>query len=98
MWEMPKIKSSDAEVVATEVEFRRRTQGGMDRGDWYVTWATRSRPWEVSIMRLSRSDNAGRAWHHGRFVDYEVHWRWSDAEHDRRVHGGSVLPLHAWGV
>jgi hypothetical protein len=71
MWDMPKVLASDPEVMVTGLE-RRRSRPGTD--DWYVTWTTRSSPWEVSVTRLPSGRDRGRAWHHGRAVNYQIGW------------------------
>lgn len=88
MGERPQIQSSDDDIVASGVEFRAGRLPGRDGGDWYVTWMTRSRPWEITVMRLSSSEHAGQVWHHGRSVAYRVHWAWIDQHRDSRARSG----------
>ena len=88
MREVPRIESADIDVLPTHVEFRRRKVGGVDQGDWYVTWTTRNRPWEITVMRLPCSEHSGQAWHHGRTVDYRVNWHWEDVYAEQRLRSG----------
>lgn len=75
MREAPRVESSDPEIVVMDVESRRDSRRGHERGDWYVTWVTRSRPWEISVMRLSGDELTGTAWHHGQRVAFRVFWQ-----------------------
>ncbi len=71
MREEPTVISNDKDIIASAVEYR---PGAFNRGDWYVTWVSRDRPWEVSCTRLSQSDTSGSVSHHGRRVEYRIHW------------------------
>ncbi|GEM_PF-4431796 len=89
MREVPMVHSQDNDIIASAVEFRR---GLMNQADWYVTWISQQRPWEISVMRLPASELVGRAWHHGRNIEYRVSWRAVDDKGQRRV---PVLPIWA---
>ncbi|MEM1190308.1 MAG: hypothetical protein AAF933_10780 [Pseudomonadota bacterium] len=101
MREAPSIRARDNDVFVSALEYRRGRKGA---DDWYVTWTTRSRPWEVSVMRLPGGKDAGSAWHHGRSVDYAIDWAidWLDdrrAEHERpRGSSRVALPAAGWTV
>jgi len=73
MREVPTVTSNDNDIVAASVDYRR---GFFDRGDWYVKWQHRHRPWEYALMRLPLSQLSGRATLGAQDFEYRVHWRW----------------------
>ncbi len=97
MREAPSIRARDNDVFVCAVEYRKNWQGA---DDWYVTWTTRSRPWEVSVMRLPEGKDTGRAWHHGRSVDYAIDWLDAQEFEYQRPRGSSrvTLPAAGWTV
>jgi len=84
MRERPRIQVQDRDVVASAIEFRQGPIRRPDGGDWYVTWMTCSRPWEISVMRLAERRSVGRAWHHGRGIEYRVDWTRRDLRRSRQ--------------
>ncbi|MEO1081452.1 MAG: hypothetical protein AAFY29_17960 [Pseudomonadota bacterium] len=97
MREAPSIRARDNDVFVSALEYRRGRRG---TDDWYVTWTTRSRPWEVSVMRLPGGKDAGSAWHHGRSVDYAIDWLDDQTAAHQRPRGSSrvALPAVGWTV
>lgn len=75
MREVPTVVSNDKDIEVAAVQFR---QGFFNRGDWYVTWRQRERPWETAVMRLPLSQISGRARLRQRQFEYRVHWRWQE--------------------
>ena len=75
MREVPTVVSNDHEVEVAAVDFR---HGFFSRGDWYVTWRRRNRPWETAVMRLPLSQLSGRGKLRDQHFEYRVHWRWGE--------------------
>lgn len=73
MREVPTVTSNNSDIEVESVDYR---QGFFSRGDWYVTWRHRRRPWEQKVMRLPISELTGHANVGQQVVEYRVHWRW----------------------
>lgn len=86
MRQTPAVHSYDSDLVVMDVEFR---LGGIGSGDWYVTWISRDRPWELTVMRLPHDERRGRVWHHGRSFVYRISWQ---------AQSESILPSYVGGI
>lgn len=92
MRQTPTVRSQDQNIKASAVEFRPDRLGG---GDWYVTWISEGRPWEVSVMRLPKAQSGGRGWHHGRLFGYGAQWC---AAYSRKPTKATRHPVSTSGV